>query len=134
MLWSVSFFSYSLENFRVFKHGNLVPAHSLNFSCFFSSEMHDIAAGTFTYQFYFALVTGKTVQQSFAIAKQTIQAQFGDNSYLRNEANKFVLLPKKADHDEIVFSRSNLPAFPMIQNATVLANQKISPLRMTMTM
>eukprot|EP01084_Bolivina_argentea_P019484 36226_1 len=71
-----------------------------------TAEMHDIAAGTFTYQFYFALVNGKTVKQSFDIAAQSIQAQFLENNYLKNEAMKFVLLPKKANHEVVLFERA----------------------------
>jgi len=68
-----------------------------------SQEMHDIAAGTFTQQFYFALVNGKTVQQAFDIARQSIDTQFQDNNYLANESQKFVLLPRKADHSAVLY-------------------------------
>eukprot|EP01083_Nonionella_stella_P298894 1014378_1 len=72
-----------------------------------TAEMHDIAAGTFTKQFYFALVNGKTVKQAFDIANQSIQAQFVENNYLKNEAAKFVLLPKKSDHNVVLFKKAS---------------------------
>jgi len=70
-----------------------------------TAEMHDIAAGTFTGQFYYALVNGKTVKQAFDIANESIIAQFNENNYLRNESNKFVLLPRKANHDIVLFKK-----------------------------
>lgn len=73
-----------------------------------SEELHDDAAATFTAQFYFALVTGKTVQQAFDIANQTIATQFGDDNFIKNESQKYILLPKAKRntpgiHDEILF-------------------------------
>ena len=76
--------------------------------------MHDVAAGTFTYQFYFALTNGKTVKQAFQIASQSIEAQFVENNYLKNEAMKFVLLPKKANHDVRLFGKA--PSDMIIDN------------------
>ena len=68
-----------------------------------SEVMHDIAAGTFTQQFYFALVNGKTVQQAFDIARQSIDSIFAHNNYLADESRKFVLLPRDADHNVRLF-------------------------------
>lgn len=54
--------------------------------------IEDSAANTFTRAFYLALFTGKTVQQSFDIAKQALKASpYVHQSVLEGE--KFILLP-----------------------------------------
>ncbi|ETO12905.1 hypothetical protein RFI_24470, partial [Reticulomyxa filosa] len=63
----------------------------------------DKAAKQFTYQFYFNLVAGKTVQEAFDIGRQVLKTDLHEDSLAQNESEKFLLLPEDERHDVVLF-------------------------------
>jgi hypothetical protein len=60
------------------------------------------AAFIFTRAFYLALISGKTVQQSFEIGKAAVACS-PDGAKGACGADQFLLLPEDKDHDEVIF-------------------------------
>ena len=63
----------------------------------------DRAARVFAYQFYFALLQGKTISESFRIGRERVAADPEIESPDK-ESEKFLLLPEPSTHDEAPFS------------------------------
>lgn len=71
--------------------------------CQQDSEVKDVAAHAFTYQFYLALASGRTVKESFQEGCNAVRGA----PHLRDavgEMNQFVLLPEGGDHDVPIFN------------------------------
>jgi hypothetical protein len=67
--------------------------------CKVDAMIQDSAAVAFTRAFYVALLSGKTIQASFDIAKEALKASpYIPDSLLEGE--KFVLLPLAEGHDK----------------------------------
>ncbi|CCI50258.1 unnamed protein product [Albugo candida] len=67
-----------------------------------SQKVEDHAAIEFTRSFYLALATGKSVQNSFTIAREAVSKSHNIKGPSK-VALKFILLPEHGDHSEIVF-------------------------------
>jgi hypothetical protein len=80
--------------------------------------IQDSAAKAFTRAFYVALLSGKTVQQAFDIAREALKASpYVPDSVLEGE--KFVLLPEPKErepplHDEAIFTGRPIPSWPSV--------------------
>lgn len=64
-------------------------------------RLRDSAAAAFTRGLYMALAVGKSVADAFAIAKECVRSA---PRMPAEEADKFVLLPAEATHDETIWS------------------------------
>ena len=74
-----------------------------------------LASRAFTRQFYFSLVKGRTVRESF---EQAVQAA---TRYLHNPdeaATRFLLLPRDGNHEVSIFARTTATPMPQLQNPT----------------
>ncbi|CCI39950.1 unnamed protein product [Albugo candida] len=67
-----------------------------------TQRIEDHAAIEFTRSFYLALATGKSVQNSFAIAQEAV-SKSPNVKGPAEVALKFLLLPENGDHSEIIF-------------------------------
>ena len=67
-------------------------------------EVSDQGAMTFTKYFYEALLCGRTIRDSFNLAKQSVQFI---SSSAKRDFEKFKLLPKKGKHDVALFKNLN---------------------------
>jgi len=66
-------------------------------------QVQDAAAAVFTSSFYLALAVGKSIGAAFQIGTEAVRTS---PRLPPNEADKFVLLPKGAPHDEAVWPQS----------------------------
>jgi len=79
--------------------------------CQQESELKDAAALAFTRQFYLALAVGRTVQEAFDQGCKAVQAT-PNLKDPEKEMEKFVLLPKKGNHNVPVFNARSVPEWP----------------------
>ena len=70
------------------------------------TRLRDAAAAAFTRGLYMALAVGKTVAQAFAIAQECVRCA---PRMPAGEADKFVLLPEGAAHDEVLWDAPRAP-------------------------
>jgi hypothetical protein len=66
------------------------------------SQVCDKSAQKFMHHFYLALLVGRTVRESFEIAKEAVRAAPGQ--LRQDEPRKFLLLPENGDHSVKIFT------------------------------
>jgi len=90
----------------------------------------DYSATVFAREFYRFLINGRSVRDAYDIARAALRA---DPNYTKmpREAEKFLLLPEDASHDECVFAEA--PAGPLIDLSSSLALSNLSVRRENFT-
>ena len=78
-------------------------------------EVSDEGAMTFTKYFYEALLCGRTIRDSFKLAKQSLEFI---SSSAKRDFEKFKLLPKKGNHDVVLFKPQSLKKGPLLNKTT----------------
>ncbi len=77
------------------------------------AKIQDSAAVIFTKHFYRALLSGKTVENSFNIGRQAVKSSPYVNE-ADTESKKFILLPEDAPHNDVIFNRKTVNEWPSV--------------------